>query len=282
MRHEDLVAAEEVCDTALDDVAATTSLRGDPEPAQRSAERKNRWIQRTRAFLESDPGGCWVAEGDVGVVGVATAVVRERLWILAAYATRRGAQGRGIGKLVLDAAESYGADCDRALLASTNDPRALRRYHLSGFDLHPQFEFGGRPDRSALPVVRGLRDGAAEDRKWIDDLDRSLRGGAHGPDHALLAPGARLVVADDRTGYAYVSPGYVKVIAASRVATAQSLLWECLASSSDDVRIPNITSSNRWAIDVGMQARLSLRTQNYLAVRGMAPPAPYIHDTALL
>jgi hypothetical protein len=37
-----------------------------------------------------------------------------------------------------------------------------------------------------------------------------------------------------------------------------------------------ITSANEWAVDVGLAARLDLATEGYLAVRGMAAPAPYL------
>jgi hypothetical protein len=62
------------------------------------------------------------------------------------------------------------------------------------------------------------------------------------------------------------------------------LLWEALAGApaDEDVAIPHLTAVNEWAVDVGLAARLSVRTAGYLAVRGMKPPAPYVHHGALL
>ena len=66
--------------------------------------------------------------------------------------------------------------------------------------------------------------------------------------------------------------------------TAARLLWEALASSSptESTEVGHITAANEWAVDVGMAARLDLHTSGYLALRGMKPPAPYLHNGALL
>jgi hypothetical protein len=43
-----------------------------------------------------------------------------------------------------------------------------------------------------------------------------------------------------------------------------------------------VTAANEWAIDVGMAARLELHLDGYLALRGMSPPAPYVHHGTFL
>jgi GNAT superfamily N-acetyltransferase len=149
----------------------------------------------------------WVAEDDRGIAGFATSVVRERLWILVTFAVRPGSQGHGIGRQLMASAEAYGQRCDRGMLAASDDALALRRYHAAGFALYPQMLFEGKVDRSAIPAVSGIRAGSPEDREWMDDLDRELRGAPHGPDHAALADMCRLVVTAERGGYAYTSGG---------------------------------------------------------------------------
>lgn len=278
----DVAAAERVSAEAFYDLDQRTYQRSWPEPRRRSSEHAESWRRRTARFLRSDPDGCWVAMDDDGMVGFATSMVRERLWILATFAVRPGAQGRGVGREVLAHAEAYAAGCDRGLLAASDDPMALRRYHAAGFALHPQLLFHGEVDRSVIPVVTGLRDGTPDDRQWMDDLDRDLRGGPHGPDHLSLAEAPRLVVAEDRSGYAYASPGAAHVIAARDEGTASRLLWECLAGAEADFELPHVTTANPWAVDVAMAARLSAYTRGFLAVRGMALPAPYVHHGALL
>ena len=282
MTSEDLGAVESLSADAFYEVDRRTYARGWPEPERRPAARRPVWMARTGRFLASDPDGCWVARDDSGVLGFATSMVRERLWVLATFAVRPDAEGRGVGRAIFDRALAYGAGCDLGMLSASEDPAALRRYHLAGFRLHAQMLFQGEVDRSAIPAVRGLRDGSAEDREWMDDLDRDLRGGPHAGDHESLAEMAGLVVAEDRSGYAYASPAASYAVAARDEGTATRLLWECLARGEGTFEVPHVTAANPWAVDVAMAARLSMWTRGHLAVRGMAPPAPYVHNGALL
>lgn len=278
----DVAPAEQISSEAFYQVDRRVFPRGWPDPERRSAEHSASWRRRTARFLDTDPGGCWVAVDDEGVVGFATSMVRERLWVLATFAVRPGAQGRGIGRQVLELASAYGAGCDRGLLSASDDPMALRRYHALGFALHPQLTFFGEVDESLIPGVSGLRDGTPDDRDWMDDLDRDLRGGPHGADHESLAEATRLVVAQDRSGYAYTTPRGPRLLAARDPDTATRLLWECLAGAEGEFELSHVTSANQWAVDVAMRARLPMYTRGHLAVRGMAPPAPYVHHGALL
>jgi GNAT superfamily N-acetyltransferase len=252
-------------------------------PPPRTPARSEGWIRRTRPLLETDPGGCWAAVDDSGLLGFAVSVRRERLWVLVTYAVRPGVQGRGIGGQLFERAQEHGAGCDRGILASSDDQRALRRYHAAGFALHPQMMFAGEVDKSAIPAVGGMRDGTPDDLEWMDDLDRDLRGAPHGPDHAILAGMASsLVVTAERTGYAYTSPGGTTAVAARDCETASRLVWQCLGDADGEFEIGHVTSANMWAADIALRARLRMRTEGFLAVRGMAPPAPYIHNGPLL
>lgn len=253
-----------------------------PAPEPRPPTRAANWVARTARFLGTDPDGCWSAVDESGLLGFATSFVRESLWGLATFAVRPGLQGQGIGKRLLDAALASGAECDRWMLSASSDPRALRRYRLAGFDLHPQMFLRGRLDRSAIPAVTGLREGTPEDRELIDSIDRERRGAGHGPDHEALAGMARLVVDVRGRGYAYAAGGGPALVAALDEETAVRLLWECLARASDEPIVGHVTGANQWALDVGLAARLSLASEGYLGLRGMSPPAPYVHNGALL
>jgi GNAT superfamily N-acetyltransferase len=280
---DDVPAAERLSADAFYEVSLRVSPRGGPEPERRSPEASLRWIDRTGRVLETDAGGCWVAADGSRLLGFATSVTRERLWILVTIAVRPGLQGRGIGRQLMARAEAYGAHCDRGMLAASDDQMALHRYHAAGFALYPQMLFEGEVDRSALPVVSGMRDGATADREWMDSLDRDLRGAPHGPDHAVIAGmGFRLIVTADRAGYAYATEGRTFLLAARDDATASKLLWECLAGATGDFDVSHVTSANKWAADVAMRARLAMRTEGFLGVRGMAPPTPYVHCGPLL
>lgn len=285
MRAEDVPAAERLSAEGFHELDTRMFRRSWPEPELRPAARGAHWVTRTRHFLETDPGGCWVAEDETGLLGIATSFNREKLWCLATYAVRPGLQGRGIGRSLLAAALHHGRGSLRGMLSSSSDPKAVRRYRLAGFSLHPQMFLTGTVERSALPVVAKVREGSAGDIDLMDSIDRQTRGAAHGPDHPMMLGFWRLLVSDTTTGsgYAYVDEkGNVALLAATNRRTATRVLWAALADAPGEVGIHHVTAANEWAIDVGMAARLELHQDGYLGLRGMAPPTPYLHNGALL
>lgn len=287
MRGEDLEAFAEVTATSYYEVDARTYQRAWPDPVRRPPGRNAHWMRRTGRALVTDPGGCWVAEVDGEVVGGAVSRVRELMWILASFAVRPDHQGQGIGTQLMAAAMHHGRGCLRGMFAASADPGAVRRYRLAGFDLHPQMLLTGVVDRSAIPVVERVREGTAADVDLMNSVDRRTRGAAHLDDHDLLLEQFRLVVTDHTTGsgYAYVDDQGVPVlVAATNRRTASALMWEALASSAPgaQVEVHHITAANAWALDVGLAARLAIYSNGYLCVRGMKPPAPYVHHGSLL
>jgi GNAT superfamily N-acetyltransferase len=287
MTTADVPAAERLSSAAYYEVDLRTLQRGWPDPSPRPSERVEPWHRRTEHLLRTDPGGCWVAESDGEVVGFATSLTRELMWILASYAVRPGLQDRGIGRVLLEAALQHGRGCLRGMLNASADPRALRRYATAGFRLHPQLFLRGRVDRSLLPVVEHVREGTDGDRDLLDSLDRRTRGAAHGPDHEYLATELRLLVTDRPvgSGYAYVNAsGAPIVLAASSRRAATTLMWEALASTDPDepVEIGHVSPANDWAVDLAMEARLSVHSHGFLALRGMKEPSPYIPHGTLL
>ena len=284
MRPEDVLVAERLSDEGFYELDLRTVPADGPAPERRTAEHSAGWARRAHHLLETDPGGCWVAEDDSGMIGFATSLRRELMWCLATYVVRPGLQGQGIGRPLLEAALQHGRGCLRGMLSASSDPKAVRRYRAAGFELHPQMFLNGQVDRSTIPVVDKVREGAASDIELMDSLDRRARGAAHGPDHELLLSSFRLLLSDTSTGsgYAYMSPGRLQLLAASNRRTAQRLLWAVLADCPGDAVVPHLTAANHWAIDVGLAARLDLRQAGYLALRGMKPPAPYVHNGALL
>ena len=285
MRPQDVPAAERLTADAYYEVDASTSSPNLPAPTKRSAQRGEAWVARTSHVLATDPGGCWVAEDDVGLVGLAVSMRRELMWVLGSFAVRPGRQGEGIGRPLLEAAMTHSRGCLRGMLSASPDPRALRRYAAAGFRLHPQMFLTGAVDRSVLPVVEKVRDGSAADIELMDSLDRRTRGAAHGPDHELLLATSRLLVSDTGTGsgYVYSQPGGgPSLLAASNRRTAARLLWAVLADAGPSVTVGHLTGANDWAVDVGLAARLDLHQSGYLALRGMKPPSPYVHHGVLL
>lgn len=282
---EDLPIAEAISDDAFVTLDESTRSVSGPPARRRGEAGSARWIRRTATMLASDPGGCWAAEVDGEVVGFATSARRDDLWLLATFAVRPGLQGQGVGARLLEAAQAHGADCSRAMLSASVDPKALRRYHRAGFTFHPQMLLRGVPDLAGL---RGdghaVTDGDAGDQAWMDDLDRALRGAPHGADHPALRDHLRLRVAEGAAGYVYVSDGSPLLLAARDEATARALLVDAvgLAEPGAQVEITHATSANTWAVDVGLRVGLTLDTYGYLALRGMEPPTPYLHHGAVL
>ena len=287
MREGDLEAFGEITATSYYEVDARTYQRAWPDPVRRPPGRNGAWIDRTRAALRTDAGGCWVAEVDGQVVGGAVSRVRELMWILASFAVRPELQGQGIGTQLMAAAMHHGRGCLRGMFAASADPGAVRRYRLAGFDLHPQMLLTGVVERSAIPVVERVREGSAGDIDLLDSVDRQTRGAAHLSDHELLLDQFRLVVSDHSTGsgYAYVdADGSPCLLAATNRRTASRLMWEALASSppGQQLSVHHITAANGWALDVGLAARLAIYQNGYLCLRHMLPPAPYLHHGSLL
>jgi GNAT superfamily N-acetyltransferase len=283
----DVDAAERLSDRSHLALDQRTFPRSWPDPEPRIPDRGEQWKRRTRHLLGTDPGGCWVAESDGAMVGIAVSLVRETTWILASYAVEPSEQGHGIGRQLLAAALHHGRACVRGMLSARPDPGVARRYRSAGFTLHPVMLLHGAVPREALPVLDRVRPGTEADRDLMDSVDRRARGAAHGPDHPLLLAEHRLIVVDHHSGagYAYVDTrGTPVLLAATNRRTATDLLWESLAGSHPDVPldIARITPANTWAVDVGLAARMELHQRGYLALRALKPPAPYLPHPTLM
>ena len=120
----------------------------------------------------------------------------------------------------------------------------------------------------------------------MDSLDRrDPRRRARAPTTTCSPTWWRLLVSDTTPGRATPTStdGGIALLAATNRRTAARLLWAALADGTGrGARCTHITAANEWAIDVGMAARLELHQDGYLALRGMKPPAPYVHNGALL
>ena len=280
---DDASAVERLTDEVFFDLETRQHRPGWPDPEHRSPQDAVDWAARAAHDVRHDPRGCFVAEDRARILGAVVSKRRDTTWLLSTLAVRRDVQGRGVGRQLLEAALAYGAGCLRGMIGSSDDPLAVRRYRLAGFSLHPQMLLWGRVPRAALPLVERVREGSAGDVALLDSVDRQVRDAAHGVDHDLLVRTHRLVVVDRPTGsgYAYVRPGGAPyLLAATNRRTATALLWESLAATDPDVPvgIDHVTAANEWAVDVGMACRMELWTRGYLALRGMRPPAPYLHS----
>ncbi len=140
----------------------------------------DRWRERLAHTLTTDPEGCFVAVRDGRVIGVAQAMVRERLWCLSLITVVPDAQSAGAGHALMQSALNYGTHADSGLIVASDDSRALRLYGLSGFRLLPTFQADGAIDRTALPRPdRRVREAGLIELEELAPISREVRGAAH-------------------------------------------------------------------------------------------------------
>jgi predicted N-acetyltransferase YhbS len=239
------------------------------------------WRERIAYPLTTDPEGAFVAERDGRVIGVAQAIVRERLWCLSLLAVDPDVQSSGAGRALLERSLGYRAGADAGLIVASNDPRALRLYALSGFALLPTFQAEGALDRRALPRPDPrVRDGDGADLDALAAISREIRGAPHTAElEFALARDARLLRLDGR-GFAVARPGHsVWLLVARDDDAARALLWNALELAGDTERpsVRWLTAGQQWAIDILARAGLRLSAHGALCVRGdPGPLRPFI------
>ena len=234
-----------------------------------------RWSARVAHPLETDPDGAFVAELDGEVVGVASAIERERLWCLSLLAVHPRGQSSGAGRALLERALAYATDTDIGLIPSSNDPRALRLYALAGFALLPTFQVAGVVDRAALPEPHGeVHAAGPADLEALAPISREVRGAAHTLElEYAIRMGMRILRVGDR-GFAVVSPGRgVWLLVARDDAAASQLLWAALAmAGTEHPTVRWITAEQQWAVEIVVRAGLRLVPYGALGVRGAPGP----------
>jgi GNAT superfamily N-acetyltransferase len=282
MTYDDVPDVDRVTGEAFYEIDVRTWYADLPPPEHRSEARSTLWQRRMRHLIDHDGAGCWVAEDESGaVVGAVAALLREGVWGLSTYAVLPGLQAKGIGKQLLDAALTHGHPDSPGIICASHDPRAVRRYRLAGFTLHPTMVCHGTVRRGALPAVQGVRDGRANDFELLDAIDRTTRGAGHGVDHAVMAEQFPLIVINEagHRGYAYLYPtGTPYLLSATDDETATRLLWTALATSdgTEPTGFHYLTSRHEWAVDIGLRAGLEVHNRGYLALRGIEPSSSYL------
>jgi GNAT superfamily N-acetyltransferase len=274
----DISAAQQVQARAMNDLASRV---GD-EPQEQTPEAVQRGQGRITHLQQTDPQGAWVAEVEGVVAGCALALVRDGMWFLSLLMVDPTHQGKGLGRQLLDA--TLAISTDRSWLLATADPAALRRYQRAGFDLHASYSAKGTVDRTTIPAVQGVRTGSYDtDTDLVDAVTTSVRGASMAPDLAYLARRAvPFVVVDDEggRGFALLRPGGVASLAATTEDVARRLLWTVIAEAGDTVEIDWLSSDKQWAIDVCLDARLSLVGGASLCFRGQQHMPIYLPSGA--
>jgi GNAT superfamily N-acetyltransferase len=265
---------------------ASTALFESPEDEERLRRRTPEEVENRKAryghLLRHDPGGAWVAEDAGRISGVALALVRERVWVLSLFAVDAAHRNTGLGGHLLERAFAYAEGCKGAMIASSQHPAAMRSYARAGFDLHPTLTASGLVRREGIPPGLAVRDGEEQDLELAAEVDRAVRGAAHGPDlERMLQTGCRLLIAErpSARGYAAEWNGSPAVLAATAPDVARDLLWACLERTppGEKAEVDWITGSQNWAVPVALEAGLSLSPAGPICTRGdLGPLTPYL------
>jgi GNAT superfamily N-acetyltransferase len=275
MRDEDVVDADRVCLDVL-----YTTFAGEDE-----AERATRQHARIRHLLGTDPGGCWVAEHEGRVEGVALALVREGVWGFSLFGVAEALQGRGVGRELFARCWEYGAGADGHIILSTTNPQAMGIYAHTGLPIRPCVAAAGIPDLSRAPDVDDVVEAGEAGLELADAIGRELRGAGHGRDLPVpMAHGARLLVFEDRA-FAVARGSNLIMLGARDVPAAQHLLWAVLvtAGAGATVNVDFLTAGQNWALPVCLDAKLALSPDGPMfAGDALGPLAPYIPSGAYL
>jgi predicted N-acetyltransferase YhbS len=282
MRDDDVAAAQLTAYHSLRNVGLAYGWET-PELDDAVRERGHR---RMRHALRHDPGGAFVADRDGEIVGVSLATRRGPLWFLSLLAVATDVQSQGVGRRLLDAAC---ATLDGVgMLCASSDPKALRRYRRAGFDLIPAYEAEGVVDRALLPSTGGSNGVRAasydHDRDFVEEIAVLQRGAPYGPDLDFFAEGGNsLFVADTSRGRGFVvtAPHGASMLGATTPEAAAALLWTAIAEATKPIDVLWISREQQWAIDVALDARLSVKPGGSLCVQQrephrLGPMAPYL------
>jgi len=266
MRDEDVVDADRVCLDVL-----YTQFVGEDERV-----RAARQHARIRHLLDTDPGGCWVAEHDGRVEGVALALVREGVWGFSLFGVAEARQGRGVGRALFERCWEYGAGARGHLILSSTNPRAMGIYARTGLPIRPCVAFAGIPDLSRAPALDGVDDAGEAGIALADAIGRDLP--------VPMAHGARLLVFEDRA-FALARGGNIILLGARDEPAAQRMLWALFltAGAGATVNVDYITAGQDWAVPVCLDAGLPLSPDGPMFAGGaLGRMAPYIPSGAYL
>jgi len=268
LQPEDMLGAREAARAALP-----------PPPELDDALAAIFWAERYERLLLADRGGCWAAEDSDGrIVGSALSFVRDGIWALSFLAVHPDHQAQGVGRQLIDAALSHGNGARAGLIASSVDPKAMRRYSRAGFDLRPCVAAAGIVDRSALPA--GLRSRETNDLSLMAELGREIRGGAYAPeDFAVYVKSGWTILRYEDDGVALTNKGSPSVVIARTEEAAADLLWSSLAGgpAGATVHVDFIMEGQDWAIRTVLDAGLLLSPDGPMFTRGdLGPLRPWI------
>lgn len=172
------------------------------------------WLEEALVhLLETDPDGVVVSVEDGEPTGFAASYLRESYWFLSFLFVSPSAQGKGVGRALLESVlPQDDAGITRALVVESFQPVSTALYASHGITPRAvRYVLGGLTDPDRLP--RSLPAIEAEEATpalipELDALDRRCLGFARGVDHAWWLGSGMTASAYRRegelVGYAYV------------------------------------------------------------------------------
>lgn len=276
MTPDDVEPVLDLADGAFADLGRR--LGQPPDPPRRREPSLVRFGQP----VSTDPGGAWVAHETGALLGAVQAIDREGIWGLSLLVVHPRAQGRGVGRVLLDQALGYaGGGIRGGIILASEDPAALRRYARAGFWLEPCVQAAGQVRmRPAWPA--SVRAGVPADAGDVDAIGRAVRAAGHGPDIAAMFAGGFALRLVPGQGFAFHRGGQVGLLAARSPEVAADLLRAVL-SEVDDAAVGWITARQDWAVPVVLDAGLKLTYGGAVFTRGdVGPFRPYLPSGAYL
>lgn len=201
----------------------------------------------------------WGAELDGELLGYARSIRRGDSRELTEFFVLPAAQGRGMGRALLDRA--FPADASHRIVLATSDARALSRYLRHGLRSSTTvYGFEGPPDPTPVPTPDGLAarpmSEVAEPRRLAATaaIDEALLGARRDEDHAWLVGdrgGWLLERAGSVVGYAYGGrrSGPVATLDAGDMSWAVTLVERAAADTGGGDLSINVPLANTAAAD---------------------------------
>ncbi len=259
--------------------------------AEENPEDRDWLADAIRHVLRTDPRGAVLATDDGTPTAFATSYLRDSYWFLSFLFVRPDAQGRGVGKALLDAVMPHESDgLTRALVVESFQPISTGLY--AGHGITPRgvrYVLTGLADPARLPesgtgieVADVTTDAIAE----MSELDRRQLGFERPADHEwwlrsemvarAYRHGARLV------GYAYVAEeGVVGPALGEDEATTCAIVTDLIrrAEHPEALKVPvygNNAELFRMLVRAGARIEPSEFRYFYCSTDDALPPT-YIH-----
>ncbi len=232
---DDISTCQSIFNASLDAVHRQHGMEDD-EPADSG------WLKPIlKHFLETDSSGARLATEDGEPIAFVSTLQRDRYWFLSFLFVLPDAQGRGVGRRLLDELAPKGDDIVRATVVESFQPVSTGLY--ASFGMTPRaikywLSELSRPE--VLPRLSAdLRkaDMTQENKGDVDALDRSMLGFPRRADHEWWAtagtPSWTYRRGGDLVAYAYVDTGYIGPVLATDEETLCSVIADIVRSSDD-------------------------------------------------